>query len=182
MKRIVTATLALALCAMMAVAANVKSGLEIGTPTTAFNVRDITGPNEGKTLCYRCQYGSKPVACIFTREMTPEVAKLVKEIDQTVAKNEDKGMRAFVVLLTDNADAGAKKLSAVAKDQGIKHTPLTVFDGEAGPAKYNISKDAAVTVMMWNKSRVQVNEAYDTAKLSDEDVSKLAAATSKILN
>ena len=31
----------------------VKSGLEAGKPATPFNVRDITGPNAGKTLCYR---------------------------------------------------------------------------------------------------------------------------------
>ena len=31
----------------------IKSGLEVGQPATPFNVRDITGPNAGKTLCYR---------------------------------------------------------------------------------------------------------------------------------
>ncbi len=31
----------------------IKSGLEVGEPATPFNVRDITGPNAGKTLCYR---------------------------------------------------------------------------------------------------------------------------------
>ena len=31
----------------------IKSGLEVGQAATPFNVRDITGPNAGKTLCYR---------------------------------------------------------------------------------------------------------------------------------
>jgi hypothetical protein len=31
----------------------VKSGLKPGEPVNSFNVDDITGPNEGKTLCYR---------------------------------------------------------------------------------------------------------------------------------
>ena len=53
---------------------DIKSGMDIGESTTAFNVRDVTGPSKGKTLCYRCQYGAKPVAAIFTREITPEVA------------------------------------------------------------------------------------------------------------
>lgn len=30
-----------------------KSGLQVGDSTGAFNVRDITGPNKGRTLCYR---------------------------------------------------------------------------------------------------------------------------------
>ena len=29
-----------------------KSGLQPGDPTSAFQCRDITGPNKGKSLCY----------------------------------------------------------------------------------------------------------------------------------
>lgn len=31
----------------------VKSGLKSGEPVSPFDVEDITGPNKGKTLCYR---------------------------------------------------------------------------------------------------------------------------------
>jgi hypothetical protein len=31
----------------------VKSGLQVGDAAGPFNVDDITGPNKGKTLCYR---------------------------------------------------------------------------------------------------------------------------------
>ena len=31
----------------------VKSGLKPGESVNPFNVDDITGPNQGKTLCYR---------------------------------------------------------------------------------------------------------------------------------
>jgi hypothetical protein len=31
----------------------VQSGLKPGEPVNAFNVEDVTGPNKGKTLCYR---------------------------------------------------------------------------------------------------------------------------------
>jgi hypothetical protein len=44
------------LCAALGVAVaadEIKSGLQVGESTEAFNVRDITGPNKGKTLCYR---------------------------------------------------------------------------------------------------------------------------------
>jgi hypothetical protein len=30
-----------------------KSGLQVGDFATPFDVQDITGPNKGKTLCYR---------------------------------------------------------------------------------------------------------------------------------
>lgn len=186
MKRFIVPAFALLACVGLAVAeekkSKVESGLEEGASPAAFNVKDITGPSAGKSLCYRCQYGAKPVAVVFTREVTEEVAKLVKEIDTAVGANKDKNMCAFVVLLTDDADKGAKELEKLAKDQNITNTPLTVFDGEAGPESYKISKDAAVNVMMWNKSRVAVNHAFASAKLSDDEVKKVAGETKKILN
>ena len=30
-----------------------KSGLQVGEFATPFDVQDITGPNKGRTLCYR---------------------------------------------------------------------------------------------------------------------------------
>ena len=183
MKRIFASVFALLVVASVAVAANVKSGLEVGDSPAAFNVRDITGPKAGKTLCYRCQYGGNPTAVIFTREITDEVAALIQEIDKTVGENKkSKKACGFVVLLTDDADAGAKQLEKLAKDKGIKNVPLTIFDGAAGPNSYKIAKDAAVTVLYWNKSRVQANHAFAAGKMTSDDVKKVAADTSKILN
>src|SRR5687767_4615582 len=102
MKRLIAPACVVVLAAFTLAA--VKSGLEAGESPDAFNVKDITGPSKGKSLCYRCQYGAKPVACVFTREITPEVKALVKEIDARVAANKNKEMSAFVVLLTDDAD------------------------------------------------------------------------------
>ena len=186
MNRFIVPAFALMSCVGLAVAetkkSDAKSGLEKGESPAPFNVKDITGPRAGESLCYRCEYGAKPVAVVFTREVTEEVAKLVKEIDTAVAHNKDKNMCAFVVLLTDDADAGAKELKKLADEHKISNTPLTVFDGEAGPESYKISKDAAVSVMMWNKSRVAVNHAFDSAKLTEDDVKKVTGETKKILN
>jgi hypothetical protein len=181
MHRFIVPMFALVATAGFVLAGEVKSGPAIGEATTAFNVKDITGPSAGKSLCYRCQYGAKPVACVFTREITPEVSALIENIDKQVGENKDKNMAAFVVLLTDDADAGAKQLTKLAADKKIKNVPLTVFDGNAGPEKYKIAKDASVTVLMWNKGKIQVNQAYAATKLSDEQVKTVAAETSKIL-
>lgn len=34
-------------------AAKIESGLQPGEAAGAFNVKDVTGPNKGKSLCYR---------------------------------------------------------------------------------------------------------------------------------
>jgi hypothetical protein len=39
--------------AVAADAPDLKSGLQIGERAGPFNVQDITGPNKGKSLCYR---------------------------------------------------------------------------------------------------------------------------------
>lgn len=118
---------------------------------------------------------------VFAREITDDLASLVKQIDETVAKNQDKGMKAFVVLLTEDADADAAKLKKLAEEKGIKHTPLTIFDGASGPNRYNIAKDADVTVMMWVKGRVEANTALAKGKLDAEATKKIVADTEKIL-
>lgn len=159
----------------------VKSGLEAGASVAAFNVRDITGPSKGDTLCYRCRYGARPVVAIFARDVDDNLASLVKQVDVKVGENTDKQMKAFVVLLTENPDKDAAKLEKLAKDQGIKNVPLTVFDGQAGPPEYKIAKDAQVDVMMWVGSKVKVNEAYAKDGLKKEQVEGLVKKTSEIL-
>jgi hypothetical protein len=53
-KLFIPPALLLIACAGAAViAGNVKSGLKVGDAAGAFNVKDITGPNQGKSLCYR---------------------------------------------------------------------------------------------------------------------------------
>ena len=114
--------------------------------------------------------------------MDANVAKLVKELDAVVGKNQDHKMSAFVVVLTDDPDAQEASLKKAAADLGIKHTPLTVLENKVGPGKYKISEEADVTVMMWVESDVKVNHAMKAADLNAESIAKIIGDTSKILN
>ncbi len=163
-------------------AAELKSGLQPGDAPPPYNVKDCTGPNEGKSLCYRCKYSSRPVVNIFAREMTPEVVALVKEIDGVVGKNGEKKMAAFVTLLTEDPDKDEAKLKEIAKKQGLKDTPLTVFDGVAGPEGYKIDEKADLTVMMWVESKVKVNHAFAKGDFKKDSVKAIVEDTKKILN
>jgi hypothetical protein len=54
MHRIWMTSMALAVVACgVLVAAELQSGLQVGDHAGPFNVKDITGPNKGKSLCYR---------------------------------------------------------------------------------------------------------------------------------
>ncbi|RLS51167.1 MAG: hypothetical protein DWH91_19775 [Planctomycetota bacterium] len=155
--------------------------LAVGDGVAAFNVLDVTGPSAGTKLCYRCQYGRRPVVSVFAKKMTPEVAALTKEIDNTVGSNTDKKMAAFVVMLTDSPEVETS-LKTVAKDQGIKHTPLTTFEGTTGPAEYKLAADAEVTVMMWVQGKVAVNKSFKAGELTKEAIAASVKDTAKILN
>jgi hypothetical protein len=183
MKKLVALSVAAVLAvASVASADDVKSGLEPGSFVGAFQVRDITGPQKGKSLCYRCAYGGRPVVTIFARDVNDELVDLIKQVDRKVGENSDKQLKAFVVMLTDDPDETATKLEKVAETAKVKNVPLTVFDGQAGPPDYKITKDADVNVMMWVGGKVKVNEAFGKGKLTRKSVASVVKESDKILN
>ena len=159
-----------------------EKSLAIGESVAPFNVVDVTGPAAGEKLCYRCRYGNKPVVSVFARKLTPEVAALTKGIDGVVGDNAAKKMAAFVVLMTDTPEESEAGLKTVAKEQGIKHTPLTTFDGVAGPEDYKIAQDSEVTVMMWVGGKVTVNKSFKAGELNAAAIEASLKDTAKILN
>jgi hypothetical protein len=118
------------------------------------------------------------VVCVFARKTSEPLTSLVKQIDQKIG--EDNRLKAFVVLLADDADQGAKDLEKLAKDAGIQNVPLTVFDGTGGPEHYQVAREADVTALMWRNSKVEANHAYK-GELAEADVRKIVADIPKIL-
>jgi hypothetical protein len=55
MRRVLASSLAVVAVSAGAalLGADLKSGLQVGDSTHAFNVKDITGPAKGTSLCYR---------------------------------------------------------------------------------------------------------------------------------
>ena len=118
----------------------------------------------------------------MTRELTDDLAGLVKKIDALVEKNKGQQMKSFVVLLTDDPDGAEKELQAFAKKHGISNIPLTFYEGVAGPPNYKIAKDAEVTVMLWRNLKVAANHSYAKGDLTSKTSQKVVDSTSKILN
>ncbi len=55
MRSVLVPSLALLVASIgaLAIAGDIESGVPVGKGVAAFNVKDITGPNAGKSLCYR---------------------------------------------------------------------------------------------------------------------------------
>lgn len=155
--------------------------LEVGSSVGAFYVSDVTGPAAGEKLCYRCRYGDAPVVTIFAREVNEELGQLIQQVDETVGANGEAGMHAFVVLLTDDPEGQEEALRNLQEEYSIEHTPLTTFDGTAGPENYLIQADADVTVMMWVGGTLTVNDTLENGSIDEEAVAGVVEQTETIL-
>src|SRR5260370_7684874 len=78
-------------------------------------------------------------------------------------------------------DEGLKgKITKIGQDQNIKDTNLAI-DNPAGPQKYNVSKDADVTVVLYLDHEVKANYAYKKGDLTEKDIEKVVNDLPKIL-
>ena len=116
---------------------------------------------------------------IFAREINDGLTSLVKKIDEATDKNSDCRMGSFVVFCSDD-EGLEKKLKDLADKEKFKHIVLTI-DNPAGPDKYEIAKDAAVTVVLYTQQKVKANYAFKKGELKDADINKIVSDVSKIL-
>jgi len=190
--RVVTAVgLAMALAfAVSANAAELKSGPQAGEEVGAYDVIKVAGnPHDGvkvgEELCYRCKMGNRPMVMVFARKSDKNLAKLVKELDKVVAKNqEEKKMGAFVALIgtkeEEKAKATAEKL--VKETEAANIAVVVPKDQPDGPESYKIDPKADVTVLIYVKGEVAANHALPAGGLNESATKKIIADTDKILN
>lgn len=166
MRKIAGLVVALAVLAGAVFAAEFQSGLQKDQPIPAFYVTKVAGPEDGvkvgDNLCYRCKYGARPQVMIFSRTTDERLASLVKQLDQAIAKNEDKQLKAFVNILADSKDAADAAAKAFAAKAGSANVPVVVPNEFAnGPDNYGINPKAELTVIIAKQSKVVSNHAYE---------------------
>jgi hypothetical protein len=150
-------------------------GEDLGGP---FHPLNVTGKKAGEKHCLYCENGDRPVAMIFARETSPGLTKLIKKLDGCCAKNKGCQMASFVVFCNDDK-ALESKLKKCAKDNDLK-TVVLAIDNPAGPEKYNVNKDADVTVVLYKERKVKANFAFKKGQLKDKDIDAIIASVPKI--
>ena len=68
----------------------------------------------------------------------------------------------------------------MAGDAGLKKIVLAI-DNPAGPQKYKVSKEADVTVVLYNEHLVKANYAFKKGQLKNKDIEKIVSDVSKIV-
>ena len=105
---------------------------------------------------------------IFAREVSDPLTSLVKQMDEAAVKNKSCHMGSFVVFCSD--DEGLKdKLKDLAEKEHLKKVILTI-DNPAGPTKYDVAKDADITVVLYEKRKVKANYAFKKGELKDKAI------------
>lgn len=167
-----------------AAAEELKSGPAAGDQIAAFEVVKCAGAENdgveaGKTLCYRCKYGSSPMVMVFTRNGSGPMAKFVGQLDAAVSKHADHGLKGFVNLLgakQADLEAQAKKLG-----QSNKSVPVVVpVDFEKGPQGYDLNDEAEVTIVLAKKGQVVATHACAAGEFNDEAAKAIIAQVEKL--
>ncbi|MEP6756655.1 MAG: hypothetical protein ABJA67_14210 [Chthonomonadales bacterium] len=160
----------IAATSMIAVAAYaaIESGLKPGTSPGAFQVVDVTGPNKGRELCYRCQYGASPVVAAFINGDATKASKLIGEIQKIVDAHKAQNLRSFVVFMGGPAEKDAILKIAAENKTTIPLTFLPKGTKEGDIAAYKINPEAKNTVLLWKGMYVKNNFVnVDPAKSAD---------------
>jgi hypothetical protein len=161
-------------------AAEIKSGPQPGEKIPGpFMPLNVNGDDAGEKRCLVCKNGTNPVIMVFARSPDdPTVVRLIKKIDEVTDKNSNVEMGSFVVFCTDD-DKAESKLQTLASSARLKKTILAV-DNPQGPAKYNVSQEADVTVVFYTKHMVKANHAFKKGEFKETDIEKVLADVEKI--
>jgi len=145
----------------------------------AFDVKAITGEKAGKQLCYVCKYNGEArpaVVLIFTQKADDNLVAVVKAVDEVQKNNKDLGTVVVGVGGVEAADF--EKLQSTHK----LTTPLTVAVDKDGPSKYELNKEAVVTVLVYKKGgTITKSFAFKDTKSAAEKAKDIATAATEAL-
>jgi hypothetical protein len=174
------AVVALIVASTVHAGAPVKSGPQVGQEVPGpFHPMNVTGEQAGKKNCLYCANGANPVAMVFARNVNPQIASLLKKLDEATAKNAQANMGSFAVFCSDQEGLEGT-LKDLAAKQGLKKLVLSI-DNAAGPKGYEIARDADVTVVLYNEFTVRANYAFKAGELNQRDIDSIARDVAKIV-
>lgn len=95
------------------------------------------------------------------------MAGLARKLDAEISKAGKGKLNAVVIFTSDDDDMKAK-VEKFKTENKLKNVSLGL-DGSKGPEGYNISKDAALTAVLYVRKKVQANHAFEKFEASQTD-------------
>ena len=153
----------------------------VGSEVPSFYVRAVTGPLAGKSVCYVCRNGDRPVVMVLLRELGPDTAALLKDLDRSVNRHRADGLRCFAVLLSDTPQRDSARLQTMAFDEKID-LPLTLA-GEAATQGSSLAFPAgsAISVITYQDLRIVQQFSFKAGACDESARRSIIAASEKML-
>jgi hypothetical protein len=164
----------------------------------AFHPYNVTGPHKRRFHDPVSDHGLEPMVLVFHKNLdfSDPLPLLLKRIDDTIEKNPGKQLGAFVTFLPDelpdvlgskddkNQDTNSKnddarlemekKIEQNGADMKLRHVALGL-DNKSDVAKYKLSDDAVVTVVLYTKLKVAAVYALSKSDFTNSTVDKILA-------
>lgn len=141
------------------------TAFERGDAVPNFYVRAVTGPLQGKSVCYVCRNGDRPVVMIIARKIIPRLGELLHDVDQQIDAHRADGLRGFGVFIGPDSRKLLPQVQTLAFENKL-NLPLTLAAAPAeGPAVRGLSDTAAVAVVLYRNKRV-----CETFHFADEPI------------
>jgi hypothetical protein len=118
---------------------------------------------------------------VFARAPSDALGKLLQQMDKALTTHKDKELRAWATFLHDDQPGQDGKLVAWARQQGLSHLAIGVFEDHDGPPSYRLHRDADVTILLAVKQKVVANFAFRAGELTDAKTKEVVDALPKIV-
>jgi hypothetical protein len=136
-----------------------------GDAVPNFYVRAVTGPLQGKSVCYVCRNGDRPVVMILARKIIPRLGELLRAVDQQIDAHRADGLRGFGVFIGADSRQLLPQVQTLAFENKL-NLPLTLAAAPAeGPALRGLSESTAVAIVLYRNHRV-----CETFRFGDEGI------------
>lgn len=153
-----------------------KSGLQPGDRVPSFYVRAVTGPLRNKSVCYVCRNGERPVVMVLIRDVTPELRKLLKEIDGILDAHRAEGLRGFGVFTGRDGKELLPAIQTLGFEEKL-NLPLTISAASGdGAAAHALHPEAVVTVILYREQKVTANFAWRAGELTEGEIDRVRTA------
>jgi hypothetical protein len=162
----------------ISVADPIKSGVPVGQRPGPYSFLIATGPERGQQTCYICETGDKAAIIVFARSVSPELSKLVQQIEKSIAATPKDSTRGWVTILGEKT-ISLDELARYGQQNSLK-IPLGIFDDAVGPPTYRLNSGAEFTVLVFKNQKVLNNFALVGKEVTEQLLKELAAAIAKI--
>ena len=129
-------------------------GFQTGDKVPYFYVRAITGPLSGKSVCYVCRNGDRPVVMVLVRRIIPVLPTLLKQVDEAVDGHRADGLRGFGVFVDKDPRRLLPQVQTLSFN-GKLSLPLTIAAAPAeGLGWRGLPDEVAVSVVLYRDQQV----------------------------